>query len=235
MDDVSLVTLRTRLREHADIVNETARYPDATIDRLLDEAGHFVYDAILARFEGYNRTTGQATNAATSGTVEFWTIPANFYKLYLVRFNFTGLWVRLRLLREEERVSLRNSVTAILPPKYDLFGNTLQLLPAPSFDAQVFLEYAPTFPHLAVGPPAVDFPGVNGWEDAVLAHAKVLVRRRDDMDTADAERDEARTMARITLMAGSRNESEPRRLRDVYSRSQDVEYAPSLIDLHYLT
>lgn len=241
-DDVGLVELRARVREDADIVNDTARYPDATIDRAIQAAGHFVYDNILSRFDRYGSTTGSLTNISTSGTVELWTAPTNFYRLYLIRGLVGNDWKELFPIPEELRVSLRNVIDPNGRPFYDFVGNSIQLLPAPTFNRQFVIEYAPTFPHLAVavvGPPAVaavDFPGVNGWEDAVVAYAVWKLKRRDDRVSPDDDTEVTRTLARISLQAGKRNEHRPRRLRDVYDVSgADTEYAPGPLELHRMT
>lgn len=178
------------------------------------------------------RTTGSNTNT-TTGTQLVYPLPPDFLQMLSVLWatSSSGPWEALDPYEESERHMLINSgyLGAQWPVAYGIVGGvgavtqgtvpvgySIEILPQPPLNSVVQIRYVPTCPRLVNDTDTLD--GILGFEDAACTWAAILMRRKDDLDTADLERDFGRHVMAIRSVAKRRDRSRPPRVSIVRNR-----------------
>lgn len=92
-------------------------------------------------------------------------------------------------------------------------AQSLDIVPGPPLSSYVKVRYVPTCPRLYNL--SDTFDGVLGFEDAACTWAAILMRRKDDLETAALEADFARHVELIHSVARRRDRSGPPRTQIV--------------------
>lgn len=84
---------------------------------------------------------------------------------------------------------------------------SVEILPNPSIGSSIRIRYVPSFRPLVN--PSDTMDGIAGFWDAATTWAAILMRRKDDLDTAALQGDWAAHIARMTMVARRRDRSAP--------------------------
>lgn len=213
MSTVTLATLRSRVRERADLVGSSfvTDLPaslDAFINTSLDE----LYDVIVQRFSN-PYFVSSSTLTTVAGTSSY-ALPTDFYKLLGVELPLNGRMVDLDEYQFKDRNLYRNASYTSLPV-YRLEGSNLRLYPAPSGVLVGAIQYVPTRTQLVNASDSCSFP--QGWEEYAVIDAGIKCLNKEESDPSALMAEKAAMLERITLAAENRNPGQPEQAIDVES------------------
>lgn len=211
MASVSLTTLRTRVRERADMVGSSFVADSATgLDAWINEANQRLHGMLVdALGEEYVSSTSSFTTV--SGTSDY-ALPAGFYKLYGVDLNYHGA---IRTLMRYER-SERNAYREIRPdqlPRYNVVGSNLRLYPATTNGLAGTILYAPEATVLSAGSDTVSYP--NGWEKYIVIEAAIQALMKEESSVTALVAERERIEREIRDAKESRDMAMPKRVVDM--------------------
>lgn len=180
---VSLATLRSRVRERADMPVAGFIADSATsLDAFINEGVQRLHEKLV---EAYGEEYASSQQSfVTVGGQENYSLPADFFKLYGIDLPISGVRRTLRPHMRAERNGYREGgVTWQMIPRYSLAGDQFRLLPAPAGGIQGTIYYAPVAPTLVLSTDTVNF--VNGWERYVVLHAAIQCLIKEESDVRD--------------------------------------------------
>jgi len=101
-----------------------------------------------------------------------------------------------------------------------------EIRPTPDQAATVTVFYIPNPPLLATDgtDDAIELDGVAGWDEAVVLHATIKVKEKQEEDVADLKADLSAILNEVLLDATDRDEGEPKRVRDVELDVLDADF-----------
>lgn len=204
MTSVTLATLRTRVRERADMPVAGFVADSATgIDAFINEGVQILHDKMVRAYEADYMETSAAFTLNASGEVA---LPSDFYKLLGVELTSSnGGYTTLLPYKRAERNGITDVPFGDLQaPRYKLTTNTLKVLPASVAAGKTGrILYAPTATVLVATGDAVNFP--NGWERYVVVYAAIQCLAKEESDTAFLERTLAQMDRQIDEMISNRD------------------------------
>lgn len=211
MASVTLTTLRTRVRERADMVGSSFVADSATgLDAWINEANQRLHGMLVdALGEEYVSSTSSFTTV--SGTSDY-ALPAGFYKLYGVDLNYEGA---IRTLQRYER-NERNTYREIRPerlPRYNVVGSNLRLYPATTNGLSGTILYAPEATVLVNGSDTVSYP--NGWEKYIVIEAAIQALMKEESSVTALVAERERIEREIRDAKESRDMAMPKRVVDM--------------------
>lgn len=234
-----LVDLRSDLLRLVDLENTANRFTPAELNEYINKGIAKVYaEIIVAQDRPFFQkdwsfiVTGSNTLPANAIPPSY-PLPSDFLQIMSVLWATTasGPWAQLDPYEESERYQYINSgyLGAMWPSCYGIVGGTgaftqgtiptayaIEILPPPPNGSVVALRYLPTCPRLQQDTDTLD--GILGFEDAAVTWAGVLMRRKDDLPTDELERDFARHVNLIRVVAKRRDRSQPPRVQIVRNR-----------------
>lgn len=214
MAAVTLTTLRSRVRERADMVNSTFLTDTAdSMDALINEAAQELHELLVLNY-GEDYAVASASTSTVAGTSAY-ALPADFMKLLgvdlvmgadevydLQRFNF-----------KERNVYRGASVWGGLSlPRYHVEGSNVRLYPTPSGTYNLTFWYVPAIALLVDGTDEVDFP--NGWERYLVLLAAIKALHKEETDTRDLERELGAMKMQLIAVTESRDAGTPKQAVD---------------------
>lgn len=192
---VTLLQLRTRLEQRADIANDQA-VSLAEKNDLINEALTDLYDELVASAPPDYYLT-DAVIGTVAGTPSY-SLPADFYKVRSVQLLLDATSGRRRGLD-----TLQPDMRIVLGPPTET-------------DVIVVAEYIPACPLLVSD---VDtFNGVNGWEELVVLVAALKVYAKKRLDPSFLIQQEQAARARVQKMA-YRDAGSPTRIKRASMRN----------------
>jgi len=213
--------MRTRVRYAADIEGDTERFPDAQLNTLINDAAKEVWEEITGWNPEYFATSSDTVTVAGTPTV---TVPATALDVLgvAVQHNSSSwIWCDRGTLAEIYDYNTddwwRAGPTA---PRYVLIGQTIHFYPTPSAATPVRVHFVPVCTTLADGPPAVDFDGVNGWDQAIVYKAALACMAQDtDVEAVQIIAAQlSQQMTRIERLVLPRDLSGPAKVSQVRKR-----------------
>lgn len=214
MAAVTLTTLRSRVRERADMVNSTFLQDTATsLDALINEAVQELHE-LLTQHYGENYKMSQSSVSTVAGQSSY-ALPTDFYKLLGVDLTIASDQPRdLKRYTFKERNVMRASAQwgGLVMPQYNLEDSNIVLYPTPSGVYPLVLYYVPMLPLLVDPSDTVNFP--NGYERYVVLSAAVKALKKEESDTRDLERELGTLEAKIITGAESRDAGAPKQAVD---------------------
>lgn len=213
MAAVTLTTLRSRVRERADMVGSSFVADSATgLDAWINEAHQKLHQMLVdALGEEYVSSSSAFTTVAGQSD---YSLPAGFYKLYGVDLTIGGVIYDLEQYTRQERNTLRNTNTAgWYLPKYSLVGSTLRLFPAPAGALAGTMLYAPEATTLVNTTDTVTYP--NGWERFIVIDAAIQALNKEESNTAALVAERASIIREIETTKEQRDLAHPKRIVDV--------------------
>lgn len=212
MANVTLTTLRARVRELADMVGSSFVADSATsLDAFINAAADELYDLLILKFEDYAQTSSAFVTVASVGTVA---LPAAFYKLDGIDLVMGGASYGLEkfTFRERNRLQAVNGCPQDLP-SYRLEGNNIRLRPTPMAVYSGTIWYRPTRTLLSDGAHVLD--GVNGWEEYVAIAAAIRCLLKEESDVSGLMALLAMEKQRIEEASKDRDQATSSRIVDV--------------------
>jgi hypothetical protein len=223
MRTVTLLQLRTRSQQRADLENATLFIPPSEWNDMVNESYAEYYDIVRAAFgSNYYR---KSANITTSATVASYDLPADFLTLISVDVTLgQNIFLTARPFMEPERNIYKFFPMGWFfgqPIYYQLQGvvagkEQVLFIPTPQGGFTVTVNYVPT-PTLLVGDTDT-LNGVNGWDEFVTLRTaiKALVKDGDTETIMTLKSDLAECRARIEALAPQRD-NQGERVVDVTS------------------
>lgn len=215
---VSLTTLRQRVRWRTDTENETARFPDTELDDCINE-GIAQYHAERIRSDAQGFADSETTFTTVSGT-ELYALPAEFLEVTHVSVTVDGRDRDLRLYDQWEletlsAISVRQDADFGF---YRLVGDNISLKPTPKRARVVRVKFKGTAVRLTAPSNTVD--GVVGLEEFIVAWAsqRLAIKDRNWDLKGILETDKQEILDRMRAIDANRNASEPTRMADAAGR-----------------
>lgn len=224
----TLLQLRTEVRQRADMVN-SAFVTDSEVDRCINQSWARLYEALLAAGEDYylkyvdvNTPVGafyDLENYTSSGG----TAATDVYQVRGVDANYSGnITVNVPRFSWEER-NLYLAAPALTPyypiVAYRFMQNpttgkdAIEVIPATSTGVtNLRIWYYPNPKVLAADTDTID--GRSGWEEWVVVDAAIKLLTKEESDTTQLERENARIWQQIVLAAQNRDSGQSKRITD---------------------
>lgn len=223
----TLASLRTEVRQRADMESEDTFLTDAEIDGLIKQS-YCAYLDLICDCEGEELSPSQlksATINTVAGTAVY-DLPLDFYRLKGIDADYGGPRpVALQPYRFHDRnrgaggwggrfADIRYRVSgkeaAAATPRY-----RVTLTPTPDSARVLTVWYTP-YPDFTLDSNAGRFDGVNGWEEWVVCDAAAKCCEKEETFRADLikRRDEAGD--RIRALAARLDAAHPETMTDVW-------------------
>lgn len=211
MPSVTLTTLRTRVRERADMVGSSFVSDTATgLDAWINEA-HQKLHGMLVDALGEEYVSSSAAFTTIADTSDY-AVPSGFYKLYGVDLNYHGYMRSLKQYVRAERNTYREFYPEYLP-RYSLVGSNIRLYPIPSAGLTGAILYAPEATLLVNGTDTVSYP--NGWERFIVIDAAIQALAKEESNTSTLVAERAAIIKEIEQTKEMRDLATPKRVVDV--------------------
>lgn len=216
MTAVTLTTLRSRVRERADMPVAGFIADSATsLDAFINEGVQRLHEKLVSAYgDEYVSSTQALTIVA--GTKDY-ALPTDFFKLYGVDIIHNGRTQTLRPFMRAQRNDFQHPYSSwAVVPKYTIRGSNLHLEPSPVATTGT-LFYAPCAALLVQTSDAVNYP--NGWERYVVMYAAIQCLIKEESDTGPLTSQLRLWEAELDAVAQDRDAAFPRNVVDVESIS----------------
>jgi len=219
MTDISLATLRTRAREHADMVSSSF-IGSSELDGFINASGGELWDILITRYEDYC-TTPEWTTFTLSGSNYQSALPADCVKLRGVEHYDRGEWTAIKRYTLEDRDRWRDTQWrwGSDERRYTILGSRLSFVPEDDASGQYRFRYVQAWTPLSSSTQTVSLP--NGWEEYIAVDAAIKCKQKEESDTSALEMRKAALLRRIEAAASNRDAGEQEFLTDpneVWSR-----------------
>jgi hypothetical protein len=202
MATTTLLQLRTRIRQRADLVGSDF-VTDTELNDLINTAYKELYAHLVAK--SLNRT--ETSYAVPITGAASYALPADFYSLIGV-YRTEGL-DKLRLTRYSD--TFQPSTRTGDACEYRVVGSNLALHPVPTGGTYT-LVYIPVAPVLATDADTVN--GVLGWEEFIVLDVAICCLEKEESDTSKLEYKRDRILKRIADEANAIEFTETVRIRN---------------------
>ena len=211
----TLVQLRTRARERADMVNSSF-ITDSELNGYISASYAELYDILVQSGLIYFTPSTQTITANGSET---YALSSDYYGTIRVDRLDGGDYLPLEeyMIMERHRHENNGGNDASV---YSVQGSNISLLPAPSSGTYRH-TYIPAPADLTASADSATVDGVSGWEEYIVVDAARKMLQKEESSTTGVERDLLRLKERIEEMAQNRAWSTPRRIVDVRGNSVD--------------
>jgi hypothetical protein len=215
MASVTLLELRNRSRQRADMVNSKF-ITDAELNTYINASNAELYDLLIAsRGENYFVLS---YNFTTSINQDTYALPADFYKLMGVDFVTSSTQaITLKAFRWQERNRFREPFYNVRNYNlmYQVRGDDLVFIPTPNGAQQIRLWYIPLPQELTLDTDA--FNGINGYEEYVVIDAAIKMRVKEESPVEELLLAKENMRQRILSASAGRDSGEPARVVDTDS------------------
>lgn len=220
--NVTLLQLKTRAREKADMVNSQF-VSDSELLSYINNSYSELYDILVSRFEDYYTEETSVTISPGSSTIP---VPNDFYKLRGLDRNQSGnSYYSVHKYNWKARNRRNNQLYRTsfgrLDLSYRLVKDSIRILPEDSAPGTYRLWYIPTYTPLAADTDVLD--GVNGFDEYIVIDVamKMLLKEESDVSVLIAQK--KAMMQRIEEMSQQRDADNPEVISDVSSDVWDNE------------
>lgn len=218
----TLLDLRTRARERADMVGSTF-VTDSSLTTWINQGMLELYDLVVGSFEDYFSTTTTLT-VASGNTVS---LPANFYKLRGLDYNNNGQYQGLREFGFAERNSTAPGGVNFLynqgtDRKYRIMGDNLMLLPETGSVGSYRLFYVPAATAMSADADILPTSlSKFGWDEYIVLFAAERMLSKEESSITDIQSEKESIMRRIIKMASDRQADQSDTVQDVRGLEAD--------------
>ncbi len=215
----TILQLRTRARERADMVNSTF-ITDSELNGYISASYAELYDILIQSGLVYFTPT---TQTITATGVETYALPAGYYGTVRIDRVEGSSYLPLVEYMITERTNYENNGTG-LAAAYSIQGSNVSLLPVPSSGTyrHIYIPAPVDLSDTTLYPDSTTIDGVSGWEEFIIVDAARKMLQKEESSTIALERDLGRLKERIEEMAQNRAWASPRRVTDVQSSRVDA-------------
>lgn len=210
---VSLSTLRTRVRETADM--EKSKFvSDATLNRFINASAARFHDMVTKSYEDYYLADPVSFTLAAGEYQQ--DLASDFYKLVGVDYSLGGSWVEVRKFNFNQRnLSSANVLNRVYHPsiRYRLMGSKLMFAPMDDAAGDFRYWYNPLYQPMTADTDEMD--GFNGWDEWVVLDAAIKCLRKEESDTKELMFDRSELEKSIFESAETRDAGAPEQITDV--------------------
>lgn len=213
----TLLELRTRARQRADMVNSQF-VTDAELNTYINIGLTELYDIVVSAFEDYFTTNVNFT--VTTG--DTYTLPADFYKLRALDFSSNGSWIACKEFQFNERNNSQTGINWINGTgpvrSYRIMGDSLLLQPTASATGLYRLWYVPS--QVALTTDGQSIPSALsrfGWDEYIVLLAAERMLSKEESSITDVRNERTELQNRITQMAANRQVDQSSVIQDVTS------------------
>lgn len=218
MATVTLTTLRTRVRERADMVGSSFVADAATgLDAWINEANQKLH-AMLVEAMGEEYVSSTQAFTTVAGQSDYG-LPSSFYKLLGVDLDYHGIMRSLQRYERPERNLYRELHPEALP-RYALVGTNLRLYPAPPAGLTGSILYAPEATVLVNSGDSVTYP--NGWERFIVIDAAIQALLKEESSVTGLVNERESIVREIRDAKENRDMATPKYVVDTSLNDLDV-------------
>ncbi len=210
---VTLLQLKTRARERADMVNSTF-VTDAELISYINASVAGLHDMLIGAYnEEYFMTEAPLTSV---GTVNI-PLPADFYKLRGIDVRDSGRYNTVKRFNFNKRndESFATELAGFTNLQYRLVGSNLRFNFAPPTGTVFRIFYHPKAAIMSVD--ADSFDDQNQYAEYVVLDVAIKMLNKEESDTSVLINDRNEQVARIMSMAQNRDANEPESVTDIYA------------------
>jgi hypothetical protein len=216
MASISLLALRTKVRERANMENSTF-VSDAELTRYINYSIKELFDILVSK--NGNEYYAESSQFTLVNGTEAYSLPVDFYKVLWAELKGDdGYWYKMRRFEQQEKNYGRSPVNYFIPDiRYRLRKDKIVFTPDNLIGGRVIrLWYVPQQADLVAD--GDTFDGINGFDEYIVVRSaiKCLVKEEQDVSALMAELDFIRQ--RIETMGENRDQGAPSR---VYDSQQD--------------
>lgn len=218
MAAVTLTTLRTRVRERADMVGSSFVGDTATsLDAWINEANQKLH-GMLVEALGEEYVSSTASLSIVAGTSDY-AVPSGFFKLYGIDMTLGDYVYALKPYERAERNLYRNGrnpgvrVRGFEVPRYSLVGSIIRIYPTPQQVLTTTVLYAPEATVLVNGSDTVNY--ANGWERFIVLDAAIQCLAKEESDVRVLTEEREKVIREIELAKEQRDLSIMHRVVEV--------------------
>jgi hypothetical protein len=213
MASVTLATLRSRVRERADMPVAGFIADSATsIDAFINEGVQRLHEKLVEAY-GEEYVSSSAALTTVAGTSDY-AVASDFMKLYGIDLTVNGTRRTLKPYMRAERNGYREGgITWATIPRYSLVGGNIRLLPVPQSVLTGTVYYAPAAALLVNTSDAVNFP--NGWERYVVLYASIQCLAKEESDTREYRTELEKLERELESLKENRDAAFPRSVVDM--------------------
>lgn len=214
---MTLSQLEDAVRQRADMVNSTF-ISQPELQSYINQSYFELYDLLVAKY-GDNYFVAPPFSITTDGVNEFFSLPADFYKLLgvdLALSNSQDSYVTLKPFNfiERNRYSVPNfqSFYGVTNMRYRLQGDKLWLNPLPASNQRLRVWYVPRMQTLVSSTDTVE--GVSGWTEYIIIDAAIKCLQKEESDVSVLMAQKQALIQRIEAMAENRDAGSPATVAD---------------------
>lgn len=239
---MTLLELRTAVRQRADMVNSSGVYTnsfikDDELNSYINQSYFGLYDLLVTADENYY--IAPPLSITCPGSTQLISLPDGvlysaapaFYKLMGVdlALNTTqNAYVTLKRFEFINRNSyvypqITSSLLGVFNPSYNIVGNSIMLIPTPSAGQILRLWYIPRLVTLSADGDLAD--GISGWTEYIITDAAVKCLAKEETDASVLIGQRQDMVKRINDSATNRDMGQPATISDTRT-SNDVYGGP---------
>ena len=205
---MTLLQLRTAVRERADMVN-SGFISDSELTSYINQSAYELYDILIEKYGDDYFVKLPVPTSTTDGTSTTFALPDDFYKLLGVDLavSMPDWWVTLKPfeMAERNRFALRNfqSFYGLSNLRYKLAGDSIWFSPMPAAGQIFRLWYVPRWTELSSDSDTLD--GISGWTEYVVVDAAIKCLQKEESDVSVLLLQKKGLLDRIEIAAGNRD------------------------------
>ncbi len=214
----TLLQLRTRARERADMVGSTF-CTDSEINNWLNLGLAELYDMTVNAYEDYYTTSTTLTISSGNSVA----LPATFYKLRALDFSLNGQWVELTGFNFNERNRTGSGdnflVGGYTGRKWRVMGDNILITPTDNALGSYQLWYIPVVTALSADVSTI--PRILSdakWDEYIVLYAAERMLSKEESSITDVAKERAEIANRITQMAANRQVDASGQVTDIATR-----------------
>jgi hypothetical protein len=215
MASVTLTTLRSRVRERADMVGSTFVTDAGTsLDAFINSACDELYDLLVTKFQDYFTTS--ATVSLTAGT-DTYALPPTYFKTLGVDILDGSIYRSLQKFEFAERNQYAGvNANPLTRMRYQARGSNLVFHPAPAVSGTAKHWFIPLRTQMSAESDTFD-PISDGWVEFVVVAAAIRCLAKEESDVSALMAEKGELKRRIEEAAANRDVGGPARVVDVDS------------------
>lgn len=234
---MTLLELRTAIRQRADMVNSSGVYTnsfitDSELNSYVNQSYFELYDLLVTVYENYYMAPPLVFQ--TDGVSQLYPLPDGtlysaapaLYKLMGVDLglaNAGNAWVTLKRFEFISRnryvfPQLTSTYLGCFNLRYDVVGNSLMFTPTPSGGQFIKLWYIPRLTTLVADGDLAD--GISGWTEYIICDGAIKCGQKEETDVSVLSAQKMALINRINASAMNRDVGQPAQISDTRTRAE---------------